>query len=77
MAGIASIYNTTGGRAQTDTLYLSADKFFQLAAHRHRERPAGLAGRVSRARHRLDMTGTYSGLRVDQCSYGFSRRTPV
>src|SRR5262249_40132883 len=31
LAGVSTIYNTTGGRTGTDTLYLSAQRFFQLA----------------------------------------------
>jgi HK97 family phage major capsid protein len=68
IAGISSIYNTQAGRAGTDTLYLSAQRFFQLA---------GLGTdqvlQVS-AVGSLDigtMTGTYAGLRVVG-SYGFS-----
>jgi len=65
--GIALAYNSTGGRARTNTLYLSATRFFQLA---------GLGTdqvlQVSSVGS-LDittMTGTWSGLRVVG-SYGF------
>jgi HK97 family phage major capsid protein len=60
-AGIQSIYTSTGGRAQTDTLYLSASKFFQLAS-------LGSANVLQLSSvGGLDvgsMTGTYAGLRV-------------
>ncbi len=73
LAGIASIYTTTGGRAMTDTLYLSANKFFQLAG-------VGTSAvlQVSSV-GQLDigsMTGTYAGLRVVG-SYGFATNTAV
>lgn len=73
LGGIASIYTTTGGRAQTDTLYLSADKFFQLAG-------TGSANVLQiSAVGGLDvssMTGTYAGLRVVG-SYGFATNTAI
>lgn len=73
LGGISAIYTTTGGRAQTDTLYLSADKFFQLAG-------VGTSAvlQVSSV-GTLDvgsMTGTYAGLRVVG-SYGFAANTAV
>jgi HK97 family phage major capsid protein len=73
LAGIASIYSSTGGRAQTDTLYLSANKFFQLAG-------VGTAATLQISTvGSLDvgsMTGTYAGLRVVG-SYGFATNTAV
>jgi HK97 family phage major capsid protein len=68
LSGISSIYNATGGRAGTDTIWVSAARFFQLA---------GLGTdqvmQISSVGN-LDigtMTGTYAGLRVVG-SYGFS-----
>lgn len=68
IAGIASIYNTTGGRANTNTLYLSAGRFFALAGLGSDQTlqisPVGNLNIES-------MTGTYAGLRVVG-SYGFA-----
>jgi hypothetical protein len=68
IAGIASIYNTTGGRAKTDTLYVSATRFFQLAGLGTDQvlqvSPVGNLDIGS-------MTGTYAGLKVVG-SYGFT-----
>lgn len=61
LGGISSIYSTTAGRARTNTLYLSADRFFQLAAVGSDE-----SVQLS-AVGNLDvgaMTGTFAGLRV-------------
>jgi HK97 family phage major capsid protein len=73
LAGIASIYSTTGGRAMTDTLYLSANKFFQLAG-------VGTSATLQVSTvGSLDvgsMTGTYAGLRVIG-SYGFATNTAI
>ena len=73
LAWLKSIYNTTGGRAMSDTLSLSADRFLQLA---------GLGTdqvlQVS-AVGNLDvgsMTGTYAGLRLIG-SYGFGTGSSV
>jgi HK97 family phage major capsid protein len=73
LAGISSIYATTGGRAMTDTLYLAANRFFALAG-------VGSANvlQVS-AVGALDvgsMTGTYAGLRVVG-SYGFPQNAAI
>lgn len=73
MSGLAGIYAATGGRAQTNTMYLSADRFFNLAAQ-------GSANvlQISQVGG-LDvgtMMGTYSGLSVVG-SYGFSANTAV
>jgi HK97 family phage major capsid protein len=65
--GLSSIYTTMGGRTRTDTLYLSANRFFQLAKLGSDE-----VVQMS-AVGNLDvgaMTGTFSGLRVVG-SYGF------
>jgi HK97 family phage major capsid protein len=73
IAGIALVYNNTGGRARTNTLYLAANRFFQLA---------GLGTdqvlQVSSVGN-LDigsMTGTWAGLRVIG-SYGFDQDTAI
>jgi HK97 family phage major capsid protein len=68
LSGISSIYNTNGGRAASDTLYLSAQRFFALAGVGTNQTlqisPVGNLDIGS-------MTGTYAGLRVVG-SYGFS-----
>lgn len=69
IAGLSSIYTTTSGRSRSDTLYLSAARFFQLAG-------LGTASvlQVS-AVGSLDigsMTGTFSGLKVVG-SYAFDQ----
>jgi len=73
IGGASDIYTTTGGRARTDTLYLSADMFFNLAA-------VGTADVVQMsAVGNLDigsMTGTFSGFRIVG-SYGFSAGTAI
>lgn len=73
LAGIASIYSGTGGRAQTDTLYLSANKFFQLAGvGTNATLQISTVGSLDVG----SMTGTYAGLRVVG-SYGFATNTAV
>jgi HK97 family phage major capsid protein len=68
LAGISSIYNTTGGRAGTNTLYLSAQRFFQLAGlGTDQTLQVSSVGNLDIG----SMTGTYSGLKVVG-SYGFS-----
>jgi HK97 family phage major capsid protein len=73
LAAVASIYDTTGGRARTDTLYLSAARFFQLAG-------LGTSDVVQMsAVGNLDiatMTGTFSGLRVVG-SYGLTGNATI
>jgi hypothetical protein len=73
IGGISSIYTTTGGRSRTNTLYLSADRFFQLAA-------VGSSDVVQMsAVGNLDvgaMTGTFAGLRVVG-SYAFDTYTAI
>jgi HK97 family phage major capsid protein len=72
-AGIASIYSTTSGRAQTDTLYLSAGRFFQLAAlGTDQTLQISTVGNLDVG----SMTGTWSGLRVVG-SYGFDQDTAI
>ena len=73
IAGINSIYTTTGGRSRTDTLYLSAARFFQLAGLGSDE-VVQLSAVGS-----LDvgsMTGTFSGLRVIG-SYAFDQDVAI
>ena len=69
IGGISTIYNNTAGRARTNTLYLSAARFFQLAG-------LGSADVVQMsAVGNLDigsMTGTFAGLRVVG-SYAFDQ----
>ena len=68
IAGISSIYTTTGGRVGTDTLYLSAQRFFQLAGlGTDQTLQISSVGSLDIG----SMTGTYAGLRVVG-SYGFS-----
>jgi HK97 family phage major capsid protein len=73
LGGLAAVYGTTGGRHHTNTLYLSAARFFQLA---------GLGTdqtlQIS-AVGNLDigtMRGTYAGLRVVG-SYGFDQDVAI
>ena len=67
LAGLRSIYNTTGGRAMSDTLWLSADRFFQLAGlGTDQVLQVSAVGNMDIG----SMTGTWSGLRVVG-SYGF------
>lgn len=73
IAGISAIYTATSGRARTNTLYLSAGRFFQLAAL-----GSDQVLQVSSVGN-LDigsMTGTWSGLRVIG-SYGFDQDTAI
>jgi hypothetical protein len=73
IGGAGDIYTTTAGRARTDTLYLSADMFFNLAA-------VGTSDVVQMsAIGSLDigsMTGNFSGFRVVG-SYGFAPGTAI
>lgn len=73
LGAVGAVYSNTSGRAQTNTLYLSADQFFYLAALATdavvQMSPVGnldIAG----------MTGTFSGLRVVG-SYGFAGNTRI
>jgi HK97 family phage major capsid protein len=73
VAGIGGIYNTTGGRARTNTLYLSADRFFALAGiATDQVLNLSAVGNLDIA----SMTGTFRGLRVVG-SYGFSSHTAI
>lgn len=73
MSGLSAIYTASGGRGQTNTLYLSADKFFQLAAlGTDATLQTSAVGMVSVA----DMVGTWTGLRVVG-SYGFPTNTAI
>jgi HK97 family phage major capsid protein len=68
IAGVGSIYNTTGGRSGTDTLYLAAQRFFQLAGlGTDQVMQLSAVGNLDIG----TMTGTYAGLRVVG-SYGFT-----
>lgn len=72
-AGIAAIYSATGGRMRTNTLYLSANRFFQLATL-GTDQVAQISPVGS-----LDvgtMTGNFFGLRVVG-SYGFDQDTAI
>jgi HK97 family phage major capsid protein len=70
---IGEIYTATGGRARTNTLYLSAARFFALAGLGSQDVVQMSAiGNVDIA----SMTGTFSGLRVVG-SYGFTGNTAI
>ena len=73
IAGLASIYSTTGGRARSNTLYLSAARFFQLAGIGSDQTlqisPVGNLDVGS-------MTGTFSGLQVVG-SYAFDQDVAI
>lgn len=72
-AGISGIYTATGGRHRTDTLYLSATRFFQLATlgtdQLTQMSPVGNLDVGS-------MTGTFFGLNVVG-SYGFDQDVAI
>lgn len=73
ISGLGSIFSATGGRARSDTLYLSAARFFQLAGI-GTDQTLQLSAVGS-----LDvgsMTGTFSGLRVVG-SYGFDQDVAI
>jgi HK97 family phage major capsid protein len=71
--GISSIYSTTGGRARTNTLYLSAARFFQLAALGSDEVvQMSAVGNLNVG----SMTGTFSGLQVVG-SYAFDQDVAI
>jgi HK97 family phage major capsid protein len=73
MAGIASIYNTTGGRCRTDTLWLSPTRFFQLAKL---GTAAVLQVSAVGGLNVESMQGTWMGLRVIG-SYGFTGNAAI
>jgi len=72
-AGLAGIYSATGGRHRTNTLYLSAGRFFQLATlgtdQVTQMSPVGNLDVGS-------MSGTFFGLNVVG-SYGFDQDTAI
>lgn len=73
ISGLSAIYNNTGGRQQTDTLWVSASRFFSLAGiGTDQTLQISAVGNVDVA----SMTGTFSGLRVVG-SYGFTAQTAV
>ncbi len=73
IAAIGAIYTATGGRARTNTMYLSADQFFALAAlATDQVLQMSAVGNLDTA----SLTGTFSGLRVVG-SYGFAVRTRI
>ncbi len=73
IAGISAIYTATGGRGQTDTLYLAANRFFQLAGlGTDQTLQVSSVGALDIG----SMTGTWAGLRVVG-SYGFDTDTAI
>jgi HK97 family phage major capsid protein len=73
IAGIAGIYTATGGRARTDTLFLAANRFFQLAGlGTDQTLQVSSVGSLDIG----SMTGTWAGLRVIG-SYGFDQDTAI
>jgi HK97 family phage major capsid protein len=73
ISGLSSIYTTTGGRARSDTLYLSAARFFQLAGLGTNETlQLSAVGSLDVG----SMTGTFSGLRVVG-SYAFDQDVAI
>jgi len=73
IAGISAIYTNTGGRSRTDTLYLSAGRFFQLAGlGTDQTLQVSSVGSLDI----VSMTGTWAGLRVVG-SYGFDQDTAI
>jgi HK97 family phage major capsid protein len=73
IAGISAIYTTTEGRGRTDTLYLSANRFFQLAGlGTDQTLQVSSVGNLDIG----SMTGTWAGLRVVG-SYGFDQDTAI
>ena len=73
IGALGSIYSTTAGRAQSDTLYLSADRFFQLAGlGTDQTLQISAVGNLDVG----SMTGTYAGLKVVG-SYGFDTSVAI
>lgn len=73
VAAIGGIYSTTSGRSRTNTLYLSADRFFALAGlATDQVLNLSAVGNLDIA----SMTGTFRGLRVVG-SYGFGTHTAI
>ena len=72
-AGLAAIYAATGGRHRTNTLYLSADRFFALATLATTDTNAlSPIGNLDVA----SMSGSFFGLSVVG-SYGFDQNTAI
>ena len=68
LSALNTIYNNTGGRAMSDTLWVSANRFFQLAGlGTDQVLQVSAVGNMDIG----SMTGTWSGLRVIG-SYGFT-----
>ena len=73
IGGLGSIYTTTSGRAMSNTLYLSADRFFQLAGlGTDQTLQVSAVGNLDVG----SMTGTYAGLRVVG-SYAFDTNVAI
>jgi HK97 family phage major capsid protein len=73
ISGLSSIYSTTEGRARSDTLYLSAARFFQLAGiGTDQTLQVSAVGNLDVG----SMTGTFSGLRVVG-SYAFDQDVAI
>lgn len=73
ISGISKVYTATGGRARTDTLYLAAGRFFQLAGlGTDQTLQVSSVGNLDIG----SMTGTWAGLRVVG-SYGFDQDTAI
>ncbi len=72
-AGLAAIYAATGGRHRTNTLYLSADRFFALATLATTDTNAlSPIGNLDVS----SMSGSFFGLKVVG-SYGFDQNTAI
>jgi len=73
IAAISQVYTNTAGRAQTDTLYLAANRFFQLAGlGTDQVLQVSAVGNLNIG----TMTGTWAGLNVVG-SYGFDADTAI
>ncbi len=73
IAGISAVYTASGGRARTNTLYLSAGRFFQLAGlGTDQTLQVSSVGNLDIG----SMTGTWAGMRVVG-SYGFDQDTAI
>lgn len=73
IAGISLVYTNTAGRARTNTLYLAANRFFQLAGlGTDQTLQVSSVGNLDIG----SMTGTWAGLRVVG-SYGFDQDTAI
>jgi len=73
ISGLGAIYSTTSGRATSNTLYLSADRFFSLAGlGTDQTLQISAVGNLDVG----SMTGTYAGLRVVG-SYAFDTSVAI